>query len=253
MDHKFMSSRYANHKAPLEPPSPRSSLDVGDAAVEEAMEETVAFLAPPGDGKEGEDGYPKHLDGSKLFRCLLQVVASLLCLGVLFAGYDLYRASVAASVWSPVENAQVRPCGDSPLTARNRGCMFDPIAMAWLPDACHDFELTKEFLSVQQWHYWKRPDPTSNSISLANVMQGQHSTLFVTERYLRHRCVFAWRKLHRAVLNSTSVDGYATDWDGMMECEGLFKDRRVDDGALHEVSVGYPACRVALGIDNVDG
>ncbi len=260
MDPKLMSFRYgkypesqgssllslltscvvANHKAPIEPSSPRSSLDVGDATVEEAMEETKAFLDTAGDNEE--DGDSEHDQGSKLFRCLLQVVASLLCLGVLFAGYDLYRASTAPSIASPEQTPQLRHCGNDAITARNRGCMFDPISIAWLPESCHDFELTKEFLAVERWHFWTRPD-TSDAMSLANVMQGQHSTLFVSETYLRHRCVFAWRKLHRAVLNSTAVDAYTTGWDGMMECEELFKDGRTDGGARYEVTVGYPECR----------
>ena len=207
------------------------------------MEETKAFLATPCDS--GGDDQSEHVKGPKSFRCLLQAVVSLLCLGVLFAGYDLYRASTAPSVPSPEETLQLRPCGNDAITARSRGCMFDPISIAWLPESCHDFELTKEFLAVERWHFWTRPD-TSDAMSLANVMQGQHSTLFVSETYLRHRCVFAWRKLHRAVLNSTAVDAYTTGWDGMMECEELFKVGRSDGGARYEVTVGYPACMAEL-------
>ncbi|KAJ6442619.1 CS-like domain-containingprotein [Purpureocillium lavendulum] len=230
----------AKHKAPVEPSSLRSSLDVGDVHVEEG-EETKAFLgAAEGDGDGSDEDDTQVHRRSKLFRCLLQAVTSLLCLGVLFASYDLYRAAGSSA---PVrDETHARPCGNDAITARNRGCMFDPISIAWLPDACHDFDLTKEFLAVERWHYWTRPG-TADAMSLANVMQGQHSTLFVSETYLRHRCVFAWKKLHRAVMNATSVDGYTADWDGMMECEELFRDGRADGGGLHEVTVGYPACR----------
>ncbi|PHH93027.1 hypothetical protein CDD83_2137 [Cordyceps sp. RAO-2017] len=239
-----MSFLYAKPKDASDHTSPRSSIDAGEANNSaEFQQETKAFLAPPerGEDVDQEEAIdPGHR--SKIFRCVLQVIILLLSLGLLFAGYDLYRAITASRASASLESSdQPRPCGDDPLTARSKGCLFDPIAMAWLPNECHDFELTKEFLEMEHWQFWAQP-VDGQAFSLANVYQGLHSALFVRESYLRHRCVFAWRKIHRAIINTTAIDGYATDWDGIRKCEELFKGSEGDDKVLHKVNVGYPTC-----------
>ncbi|RDA89730.1 hypothetical protein CP533_6853 [Ophiocordyceps camponoti-saundersi (nom. inval.)] len=233
-----MSSRHAQ----IDHGSPKSSIDVGEATNNstDSQQETKAFLASPERGSQLLNQDEEAVDSgrsSNIFRCVLQVITLLLSLGLLFATYDLYR-----TVKTPPELEPARPCGVDPLTARSKGCLFDPIAMAWLPNQCHDFPLTKEFLEAEHWQYWT-DSGGSRAISLANVYQGLHSVLFVNEVYLRHRCVFAWRKFHRAIINDSAVDGYVTDWDGMLECEKVFKGSGESHGKiLYEVKVNYPDC-----------
>ncbi|RCI09915.1 hypothetical protein L249_8393 [Ophiocordyceps polyrhachis-furcata BCC 54312] len=218
--------------------SRKSSIDVGEVnnnnnnnSSTDSQQETKAFLTPPDDDDHHHPDRP-----SNIFRRLLQGVTLLLSLGLSLAAYDLYRTATA----SQLDDAG--PCGADPLTARSKACLFDPIAMAWLPDRCHDFELTREFLEAEHWQYWT-DSGGGRAISLANVYQGLHSALFVNEAYLRHRCVFAWRKIHRAIINDTAVDGYVTDWDGILECEKLFDvGSGSHDEMLYEVKVKYPTC-----------
>ncbi|PHH63513.1 hypothetical protein CDD81_5794 [Ophiocordyceps australis] len=226
-----------HHEEQDSPPSlsPRSSLDVGEAGVSNGSDlEARAFLQQP---QRSQSHQPprKPSRASTIFLLLLQTTVSLLSLGVLFAGYDLFRAAS-----TPTPKPATHPCGTEAKTARGLKCMFDPIAVAWLPAECHDFALTGEFMAVQKWHYWAEAEG-GETLSLANVMQGQHGVLYVEEEYVRQRCVFAWRKLHGAVVNGTAVDGYTVDWEGLMECEEVFRGRR-GDGGRREVKVRYPSC-----------
>ncbi|RDA86742.1 hypothetical protein CP532_4164 [Ophiocordyceps camponoti-leonardi (nom. inval.)] len=242
----------SSHHAKPDHGSPKSSIDVGEASNSstDLQQETKAFLASP--EREGRvlDQDEEAADSNRLssiFRCVLQVVTLLLSISLLFAAYDLYRTAA-----TPRELENDGPCGSDPLTARSRGCLFDPIATAWLPNQCHDFQLTKEFLEAEHWQYWT-DSSGERAISLANVYQGLHSVLFVSESYLRHRCVFAWRKIHRAIVNATAVDGYVRDWDGILECEKLFEGNGGGSSGemLYEVRVKYPTCTEQKPVDGI--
>ncbi|PHH78508.1 hypothetical protein CDD82_3017 [Ophiocordyceps australis] len=149
-------------------PSRRCSLDVGEAELSQVSDpEARAFLHQP-HCSQAQHPPRKPSRSSTIFLLLLQTIVSLLSLGVLFAGYDVFRAAS-----TPVHIAAPHACGTEAKTARDLNCMFDPIAVAWLPVECHDFNLTGEFMALQKWHYWAAAEG-GETLSLANVMQGQH-------------------------------------------------------------------------------
>lgn len=173
------------------------------------------------------------------FRRALLIISSVLCVVAALAAYDFYRTFEASQ--SLNDASFLSPCGNDPNTARFKGCLFDPVSIAWLPHDCHDFDLTREFMALEKWQFWTQPS-AGHSISLANVMQGRHSSLFVQKTFLQNSCNFAWRKSHRALMNRTAVDGYTVDWHGLLDCEELFKKSGGDEDILHEVKVRYPSC-----------
>ncbi|KAK2589588.1 hypothetical protein QQS21_012738, partial [Conoideocrella luteorostrata] len=183
---------------------------------------------------------PDRCAPSGIFRRALQAVIVLLVIVALSAAYDLHRVSTGSPSSNTASSSGV--CGSDPVTARFRGCMFDPISVAWLPQECHDFDLTREFLELEKAQFWTKAEAGEQPISLANLMQGRHSSLFVRKSYLQYRCVFAWRKSHGAVKNETALDGYTTDINELMKCEKLFQDTEGDDERLHQVTVRYPTC-----------
>lgn len=238
----YPSSNLFHHIVRLEEPSglgsSRSSVDVGNAGLLAQEEKTFPLLDKHGELDRQADA-PDRRAPSGVSRKLLQVMTLLLFILALSAAYDLYRVSIGSL--SPNTASSSGACGSDSVTARFRGCMFDPVSIAWLPQECHDFDLTREFLELEKGQFWTEAGAVG-PISLANVMQGRHSSLFVRKSYLRNRCIFAWRKLHRAVKSETALDGYTTERNGLMECETLFQDTEGDEEGLHQVAVRFPTC-----------
>lgn len=57
------------------------------------------------------------------------------------------------------QSAYVCDCGRNTAEARSLGCKYDSLAAAWLPEHCHDDELTAEFERSGDgpngtWTYW---------------------------------------------------------------------------------------------------
>lgn len=229
-----------------------SSVDVSEEIdLDDEGHELTAFLSSPVSHSAAIDSREKI---SRSFRLTLRIVLSTLTLGLFFSAYDLYRA-VYTDAWSPTPDPaimkQQHPCGTDAREARLAGCFFDPISVAWLPSRCHDFELAAEFgkldVAGDGWQYWESGDGLDSGvpISLENVMQDQHTELWVRESYLRQRCTFTWRKLHRAILGPGEfVDAYTAGWDGVIECEELLAIGRwrADHDVLRRVEVGFPSC-----------
>jgi len=181
---------------------------------------------------------------SWLIRLSFWFAAVILAFGAVWSGYNLYHA-VSRHQPASTSSNDLSPCGMDPKKARFAGCLFDPIALSWVPQECYDFDLAKEFLELavpSGWQFWQESGKESKALSLANVMQRQDMVLYVSRRYLRERCVFGWRKMHRAVMRGREVDGYVLDWDGIVGCEEVWKGRKEDRDGLVRVEVGFPSC-----------
>lgn len=228
------------------PNSGRLSLDLADLYTSDGEEIPKPYQDSHSPSLESFDSPFKP---SSTLRFLLKstavILVLILVLGVVFsfstmARYNSTLNSISFPRMSSSLNPSQRPCGGDPKSARDALCYFDPVTVAWLPSECHDYELTAEFWKEKERHFYARPGAL---LSLANVMQGQHTTVFVNGEYLRDRCLFAWRKAHRAVLAGTKIDGYSLDWGSLLQCEDylLRRDESFVTG-LHAVNVSYPSC-----------
>lgn len=97
-------------------------------------------------------------------------------------------------------------CGNTTLTARAANCVFDSMSFSWLPAACSDPSLTSEFLALRNWTWYLDQDQTE-TVSLEEVVRGEHAQLFVTREYHMYHCTYMWRKLHRGVLKAQEEEG----------------------------------------------
>lgn len=136
---------------------------------------------------------------------------------------------------------EVSPCGKDPLTARNNGCYFDPLTFAWEPPRCYDFNLTAEFLSKQQWK-WYRDANASRLLSFETIQTGDYGSIYVSWEYHRQRCAFTWMKMHRAILYGFALDGVSADEGHLAECESVMREDRDLEMTSIPLVVQYPSC-----------
>lgn len=126
-------------------------------------------------------------------------------------------------------------CGTSPEEALGRRCHFDVMSFSWLPSRCFDSELSDQFMGSRNWTWYADIDGTIIE-PYDSVATGQHDCLFVTQEYHLFHCTYMWRKMHRAVLSATPLDGYIGDYHHTSHCEGQLV-RQGDDLALINTSI----------------
>ena len=142
---------------------------------------------------------------------------------------DIMSPAVRERLLSPIkwEPHTPSPCGHSPRTAREAGCIFGPTTWSWYPAACYDFALEAEFLNAGDWT-WYGDESMSESSKLVkeNVLKGDHKVAWMTREYHELHCVFAQRKLLRAVLQVGGAlpDNYALGMAHLEHCEEVERE-----------------------------
>lgn len=106
----------------------------------------------------------------------------------------------------PQPGTKFGSCGNTSLTARAAKCVFDTMSFSWLPPACSDPYLTSEFLALRNWT-WYLGQNQKETVSLDEVVRGEHAQLFVSREYHMYHCTYMWRKLHRGMLKAQEEDG----------------------------------------------
>ncbi|CAI7574188.1 unnamed protein product [Penicillium glandicola] len=96
-------------------------------------------------------------------------------------------------------------CGESVEEAISRGCRFDGLAMAWLPDHCRDDELAEEFNTMGDgsngtWIYYADREHTIQMGPDEVAALGDHPEALVHMSVEWHtvHCIFYWRKQFRS-------------------------------------------------------
>jgi hypothetical protein len=80
------------------------------------------------------------------------------------------------------------------------------MSFVWTPPACHDKELPGDFLSLRNWT-WYHDIKATQVADEHLVHQGKFDHLYVTWEYHKVHCAYMWRKLHRAMMSGSRVDG----------------------------------------------
>ena len=126
-------------------------------------------------------------------------------------------------------------CGSSPSEALACDCHFDVMSFSWLPLRCFDPELMEQFISSGNWTWYADTNGTT-IVPYESVATGGHDRLFVTQEFHLYHCTYMWRKMHRAVLSATPLDGYIGDYHHTSHCEGQLV-RRGDNSADINTSI----------------
>lgn len=118
----------------------------------------------------------------------------LVCLA-LWGVANLGRRTINVSIERSHADAQKRSCscgGTTVAEAKRRGCIFTPMAIAWLPPHCIDMELSDEFDAAApggKWEYWYDLNAT---IPMTREQMGELADTFGSVMYTTQE----WHVMH---------------------------------------------------------
>lgn len=145
-------------------------------------------------------------------------------------------------------------CGDSPATAKSRGCSFDVLSFTWQTPECYDAPLVTSFLSYppEPWRWYTAPGG-AEEVPLAVAALGERD-LYVNWEYHIVHCTYMWMLMHRAYTVRGYIDSHLDAWNHTLHCQLVVLERGI---GWDVVSVGgrvqYPDCRAVGGPVNGDG
>lgn len=184
----------------------------------------------------------KPFSSNLLYNSLLVVLVAWITIAGLHLRNHSHSIQTSNTIVNKTEN---QPCGSDAISARHAGCLFDPLTFAWLPPACYDWNLTSEFLDLQDWEYYRQhPDGSRRQLSLINVMQSTDEVLYVSWEFHRQHCAYLGLKMHRAMLERRPIDGVS-----MMEattgvCEDVLRSKREGNDTSVPGYIKYPSCKI---------
>ena len=125
-------------------------------------------------------------------------------------------------------------CGTSTVEAKNRGCTWDSLAGAWLPDRCRDEELTAIFEKTGPNGTWTYYADEKQTMSLSEtevslLADGLDTTYWVTLDWHIEHCLFYWKKSQRARWTQKLLESRFDNLDHIEHCEDLIMGRRKFD------------------------
>ena len=136
---------------------------------------------------------------------------------------DVHAALVQEEfrIAKPWNASNPSPCGHTIESAKAAGCRWSPMIWAWFPPACYDWELEEKFLAEQDWEWFATRDLAPESrLPREAILRGDEPEVFVTARYHKMHCAYAFRKLFRSVLGVTLGDNYLLTSGHMHHCDG---------------------------------
>lgn len=137
-------------------------------------------------------------------------------------------------------------CGDSNEAAIEMGCIYDHIAVDWLPEHCVDSELVDEFDRVGPqadgtWPYYvldavnspEEPFLPINASSIDSLARDGKQYWTTREWHIMH-CMFTWRKQVRAGFSSRAVEPWNAREEHVQHCadyiiQAMRKHENLDD------------------------
>ncbi|KJZ75963.1 hypothetical protein HIM_04787 [Hirsutella minnesotensis 3608] len=134
-------------------------------------------------------------------------------------------------------------CGNSPAEAEARGCRFSMVLLAWVPPGClteSDAEDDRLMFGYKDWPLIV----DGKNVSWTEVQKGHFRFFRSTIGWHTTHCMFAWRRLHRVLLNtSQQLDSYIASEHHTRHCMGVLDRINGDFTRTSEVGiVKFPTC-----------
>ncbi|KAH8427482.1 uncharacterized protein LDX57_005195 [Aspergillus melleus] len=232
--------------------SEKRRLNIAADDSDDANDDTSARLMGSGEYSHGYTPNPKDRKYRRPFLLTCPAFTSLILLSLLIG----ILATILLAVTNPtIQRALVpapkkfhTPCGSTPSEARKAGCHFDVISFCWLPDACYDAELSRQFDDENKLEWYLDPNRTL-PLSHQDIMTGEYTGVYVNWEYHLRHCTAMWKKMHRAVLGSggrEAIDGYIGVYEHTKHCEMmLLGDRSIEWEAINtRIMVKFPDCGI---------
>ena len=187
--------------------------------------------------------------GAVLRGAAIGIAAILLLLAVSWWPARLVSSTVSQHLAAPKhhegkdELSSVHTCGDSIEEAQLRGCTWDLLAGSWLPQRCIDQELSDEFRTAGDWHYYANKDGTGELTEHELQFRvGPNATYFTTLEYHRTHCAYQWRKMHRAMQSGGRIENALADYHHTLHCGKIFLQEGELSDLLTAISVEFYYC-----------
>lgn len=143
---------------------------------------------------------------------------------------------------SSKKNAFLTSCGSSREEAITNGCKFDVMSFGWMPPMCFDEALCKEFCDARKWD-WYLDENQTQSVPTNDIEEGKFAALYISREYQVFQCMYMWKKLHRAVLSKSPLDGLSGKYNNTVHC-GQVLSQESDHGSKRAILMitQYPSC-----------
>ena len=185
----------------------------------------------------GEDNSPHNAMRSRIdhIKSALRVTAGalLVCLalwGVANIGRRTFNISIAAS------GQRSCSCGGTTVAeAISRGCIFTPLAIAWLPPHCIDMELANQFDRAGPdggWEYWADPNATipMTRYEVSMLADTEGAVFYTTQDWHVTHCVYTWMKHYRSKSTGVTIENRSNGIEHIKHCEGILRnDHRLEE------------------------
>lgn len=169
---------------------------------------------------------------------------------ILFVTLTLFALAIFDYISRPLSQKQEpllvsTNCGNSSDEARARGCVFDLMSWCWLPPACHDAELSEQFLRENGPWDWYLDLKATLHVDQEEVAKGNTDLVYVAESYHQIHCAYVWSKMHRAYMGQGAMDSYIGSFNHTKHCSEVllrsdFSWTKVDT----YVWLKYPTCDI---------
>ena len=177
---------------------------------------------------------------------IVAIILSSVTTGVLlsssYSPLMLQRCHSTSTGLLGVDNRTDLTCGSNADEARQMGCTFDPLSVAWLRPECSRHGLA-EFLESAgngTYHYWRDENGTvefSDYDALSVLPHGQ--MYWTTQREHLHHCAWLLLRVHNALETGSRLDGLARRYMHSKHCAIAMLDMAMLGGKwLDEITVG---------------
>ncbi|KAH8819354.1 hypothetical protein F5884DRAFT_9742 [Xylogone sp. PMI_703] len=192
-------SEYADSRESLAKSEP-SNRDIFDIDFEFQKYERIHEIWPAGTSRLW-----KYIFGFLVVLCfdlIFQVIPMPLQVDVSRVGPDTGNRSTVVDACS---------CGKSIAEAKGMGCVYDELAIGWLPRQCRDEELTKEFHTAgpnnTEWPYFADRKATQPlTLEEVSLLSDTGEPFYTTHYWYLVHCNYNWRKLLRTLETGVIMD-----------------------------------------------
>ncbi|KAI2637854.1 hypothetical protein GGS26DRAFT_588223 [Hypomontagnella submonticulosa] len=141
-------------------------------------------------------------------------------------------------------------CGGTTVAeAKRRGCIFTPLAIAWLPSHCVDMELSDDFDKQGpgqngEWDYWSDINMTRRlTREEVGDLADHNGVFYATQDWHVTHCVYTWMKHYRSKWTGVTIERRSNGLDHIGHCKDVLKIR----GGLQEIKT---VAGIALDADD---
>ena len=149
---------------------------------------------------------------------------------VLLAAWGLTNLTQRALYVDP--QSKSCSCGGTTVAeALRQGCIFTPLAIAWLPPHCIDMELSDEFDKMGpgpngSWPYWADPQgKIAMTREEVGMLADNDGVFYTTQDWHITHCTTTWRKHYRQKETGVTIERRSNGLDHIGHCESIFRLR----------------------------